>query len=90
MLLDAFTMIRWAALKPLPPLLNLTPPCAACRRRAPLVAAVAAASSPEIIPAKFDEDNPSVPISSGLIVQADEGVLHPVVDLIEDIYRRLP
>ncbi|KZV14083.1 phosphoenolpyruvate carboxylase 2-like [Dorcoceras hygrometricum] len=58
------------------------------RRRAPLVAA--AASSPEIVPAKFDEENPSTPISSGLLVQADEGVSHPVVDLIDDIYRRLP
>ncbi|KZV55070.1 hypothetical protein F511_31885 [Dorcoceras hygrometricum] len=59
------------------------------RRRAPLVAA-AAASSPEIVPAKFDEENPSTLISSGLLVQADKGVSHPVVDLIDDIYRRLP
>ncbi|KZV36606.1 hypothetical protein F511_41989 [Dorcoceras hygrometricum] len=29
------------------------------------------------------EENPSVPISSGLLVQADEGVSHPVVDLID-------
>ncbi|KZV41812.1 helicase domain-containing family protein [Dorcoceras hygrometricum] len=35
------------------------------------------------------EENPSVPISSGLLVQADEGVSYPVVDLIDVIYRRL-
>ncbi|KZV31861.1 hypothetical protein F511_30063 [Dorcoceras hygrometricum] len=52
--------------------------------------AAAAASSPEIVPAKFDEENPSAPISSGLLVQADEGIPYPVVDLIDDIYRRLP
>ncbi|KZV57735.1 hypothetical protein F511_21786 [Dorcoceras hygrometricum] len=39
---------------------------------------------------KSFEENPSVPISSGLLVQADEGVLYPVVDLIDVIYRRLP
>ncbi|KZV49799.1 putative LRR receptor-like serine/threonine-protein kinase [Dorcoceras hygrometricum] len=36
------------------------------------------------------EENPSVPISSGLLVQADEGVTYPVVDLIDVIYLRLP
>ncbi|KZV41286.1 hypothetical protein F511_39625 [Dorcoceras hygrometricum] len=60
------------------------------RRREPPVAAAAAASSPEIVPAKFDEENPSAQISSGLLVQADEGIPSPVVDLIDDIYRRLP
>ncbi|KZV55122.1 hypothetical protein F511_24121 [Dorcoceras hygrometricum] len=29
-------------------------------------------------------------ISSGLLVQANEGITSPVVDLIDDIYRRLP
>ncbi|KZV32183.1 hypothetical protein F511_19884 [Dorcoceras hygrometricum] len=64
-----------------PPLLSIS------RRRAPLVVA---ASSPEIVPANLDEENPSVQISSGLLVQADEGVPSPVVDLIDDIYHRLP
>ncbi|KZV16354.1 hypothetical protein F511_12244 [Dorcoceras hygrometricum] len=39
---------------------------------------------------QLDEENPSVPISSGLLVQADEGVSIPVMDLIDVIYRRLP
>ncbi|KZV26408.1 hypothetical protein F511_36188 [Dorcoceras hygrometricum] len=41
-------------------------------------------------PANLDEENPSAPISSGLLVQADEGIPSPVVDLIDDIYRLLP
>ncbi|KZV38681.1 polygalacturonase inhibitor 1-like [Dorcoceras hygrometricum] len=41
-------------------------------------------------PANLDEENPSAPISSGLLVQADEGIPSPVVNLIDDIYRRLP
>ncbi|KZV20972.1 hypothetical protein F511_36983 [Dorcoceras hygrometricum] len=41
-------------------------------------------------PAKFDEENPSAPISSVLIVQADEGVSHLVVDRIDVVYRNLP
>ncbi|KZV54875.1 protein with unknown function [Dorcoceras hygrometricum] len=36
------------------------------------------------------EENPSALNSSGLLVQADEGVSLPVVDLIDVIYRRLP
>ncbi|KZV50436.1 hypothetical protein F511_35628 [Dorcoceras hygrometricum] len=47
-------------------------------------------ASPEFVPVNLDEENPSAPISSGLLVQVDEGVSHPVVDLIDDIYRRLP
>ncbi|KZV18732.1 asparagine--tRNA ligase, cytoplasmic 1-like [Dorcoceras hygrometricum] len=39
---------------------------------------------------QIDEENPSALISSGLLVQADEGVSYPVVDLIDVIYRRLP
>ncbi|KZV30339.1 hypothetical protein F511_37694 [Dorcoceras hygrometricum] len=39
---------------------------------------------------QLDEENSSAPISSGLLVQADEGVSLPVVDLIDVIYRRLP
>ncbi|KZV31171.1 hypothetical protein F511_05644 [Dorcoceras hygrometricum] len=50
----------------------------------------AAAASPEFVPANLDEENPSAPISSGLLVQADEGIPSPVMDLIDDIYRRLP
>ncbi|KZV24409.1 hypothetical protein F511_16177 [Dorcoceras hygrometricum] len=60
-----------------------------CTPPPPPVHAAAAASS-EFVPAKFDEENPSAPISSGLLVQADKGVSHPVMDLIDDIYRRLP
>ncbi|KZV33295.1 putative receptor-like protein kinase [Dorcoceras hygrometricum] len=41
-------------------------------------------------PANLDEENPSAQISSGLLVQVDEGIPSPVVDLIDDIYRRLP
>ncbi|KZV25348.1 hypothetical protein F511_22842 [Dorcoceras hygrometricum] len=39
---------------------------------------------------QLDEENPSAPISSGLLVQDDEGVSHLVVDRIDVIYRRLP
>ncbi|KZV43756.1 hypothetical protein F511_41655 [Dorcoceras hygrometricum] len=62
------------------PLYKPPPPCTAA----------AAAPSLEIVPAKLDEENPSTPILSGLLVQADEGIPSLVVDLIDDIYRRLP
>ncbi|KZV22691.1 branched-chain-amino-acid aminotransferase-like protein 1 [Dorcoceras hygrometricum] len=39
---------------------------------------------------QFGEENPSVQISSRLLVQGDEGVSYPVVDRIGDIYRNLP
>ncbi|KZV49888.1 hypothetical protein F511_40960 [Dorcoceras hygrometricum] len=39
---------------------------------------------------QLDEENPSAPISSGLLVQANEGVSYPIVDLIDIIYRCLP
>ncbi|KZV22498.1 hypothetical protein F511_19938 [Dorcoceras hygrometricum] len=39
---------------------------------------------------QFDEENPSTQISSGLLVQADEGIPPLVVDLIGVIYRNLP
>ncbi|KZV53536.1 tobamovirus multiplication protein 2A [Dorcoceras hygrometricum] len=39
---------------------------------------------------QFDEENPTAQISSGLLVQADEGIPPPVVDLIGVIYRNLP
>ncbi|KZV17475.1 hypothetical protein F511_12581 [Dorcoceras hygrometricum] len=44
----------------------------------------------KLFPANLDEENPSTPISSALLVQADEGIPSPVVDLIDVIYRRLP
>ncbi|KZV52441.1 hypothetical protein F511_20298 [Dorcoceras hygrometricum] len=56
----------------------------------PLGSAPPPRAAGKLFPAKFDEDNPSVQISSGLLVQADEGIPSPVVDLIDDIYRRLP
>ncbi|KZV48541.1 Metal transporter Nramp6 (ISS) [Dorcoceras hygrometricum] len=61
------------------PLYKPPPPCAA-----------AAASSPEFVSVNLDEENPSAPISSGLLVLADEGIPSPIMDLIDDIYRRLP
>ncbi|KZV47995.1 hypothetical protein F511_22228 [Dorcoceras hygrometricum] len=79
-----FTMIRWATsiLHTRPPLLslNLTPPAAALRRPVP---PPCACFDPH------DEEFPSVLNSSVLLVQADEGVLIPIVDLIRRIYRRL-
>ncbi|KZV58000.1 hypothetical protein F511_44043 [Dorcoceras hygrometricum] len=47
-------------------------------------------SSPEICSGQFDEENPSAQISSGLLVQVDEGVSYSVVDLIGVIYHSLP
>ncbi|KZV58131.1 hypothetical protein F511_36389 [Dorcoceras hygrometricum] len=52
--------------------------------------AAAAASSPESVPAKLDEENPFAQISSCLLVQGDEGDSYPVVDRIGVIYRNLP
>ncbi|KZV14084.1 acyl-CoA dehydrogenase-related protein [Dorcoceras hygrometricum] len=73
-----FTMIRWATLLAAAPLLSLKapPPPPLLHRK--------------IVSGQFDEENPSVQISSGLLVQADEGVLNPVVDLIGVNYRSLP
>ncbi|KZV54301.1 hypothetical protein F511_25672 [Dorcoceras hygrometricum] len=39
---------------------------------------------------QLDEENPSALISSGLLVQADERVSYPVMDLIDVVYRHLP
>ncbi|KZV42934.1 hypothetical protein F511_43887 [Dorcoceras hygrometricum] len=58
---------------------NLTPP-----PPPPPPVHAAAASLAGICFGQLDEENPSVLISSGLLVQADEGVSHPVVDLIDD------
>ncbi|KZV22892.1 putative receptor-like protein kinase [Dorcoceras hygrometricum] len=60
------------------------------RRRRPCAAAATAMCRRKIVPANIDEENPSAPILSGLLVQADEGVSHPVVDLIDVVYRNLP
>ncbi|KZV13610.1 hypothetical protein F511_45224 [Dorcoceras hygrometricum] len=68
-----FTMIRWAEhSRPSPPLLAPPPPPAVRRR-----------SSPEICSGQFDVENPIVLISSGLLVQSDEGVSDLVVDRID-------
>ncbi|KZV14167.1 hypothetical protein F511_44216 [Dorcoceras hygrometricum] len=78
-----FTMIRWAKLRPPPSSLTKSrrrrrhaPPPPLLRRK--------------IVSGQFDEENPSVQISSGLLVQADEGVSNPVMDLIGVNYRNLP
>ncbi|KZV29024.1 hypothetical protein F511_06425 [Dorcoceras hygrometricum] len=55
----------------------------------PSSAAAAATCRRKIVSGQLDEENPSVQISSGLLVHADEGIPYPVVDLIDDIYRRL-
>ncbi|KZV55557.1 hypothetical protein F511_31452 [Dorcoceras hygrometricum] len=66
------------------------------RRRPPLLkphaaaAAATAASFAGTCSSQLDEENPSGLISSGLLVQADEGVSHPVMDLIDVVYRHLP
>ncbi|KZV06918.1 WD repeat and HMG-box DNA-binding protein 1 [Dorcoceras hygrometricum] len=79
MLLDALTMIRWATAAP--SLLQKAADAALVRRRH---------VPSEFVLANLDEENPSAPISSGLLVQADEGVSYPVMDRIDVIYRRLP
>ncbi|KZV29963.1 hypothetical protein F511_23768 [Dorcoceras hygrometricum] len=43
----------------------------------------AAAAAAGICSGQLDEENPSTPISSSLLVQADEGVSLPVMDLID-------
>ncbi|KZV31879.1 hypothetical protein F511_42345 [Dorcoceras hygrometricum] len=71
----------------------------ASRRLPPLPKAIAAAVSHAPPPPPYfagncsgqlDEEKPSALISSGLLVQANEGVSLPVVDLIDVVYRRLP
>ncbi|KZV22381.1 hypothetical protein F511_25894 [Dorcoceras hygrometricum] len=87
--------IRWTRARWAGPSLLLTlalsghlPPLFKSRRRR-----LAPPSPPRfagICSGQIDEENPSTPISSGLLVQADEGVSLPVVDVIDVIYRRLP
>ncbi|KZT75532.1 hypothetical protein F511_47443 [Dorcoceras hygrometricum] len=64
---------------------NLTPP-----PPVHAIAAAAAASLAGICSGQLDKENPSALISSSVLVQADEGVSLPVMDLIDVIYRRLP
>ncbi|KZV55822.1 putative receptor-like protein kinase [Dorcoceras hygrometricum] len=47
-------------------------------------------SSPENCSGQLDEENPSVQISSGLLVQDKKGIPSPVMDLIDVVYRNLP
>ncbi|KZT76787.1 hypothetical protein F511_46188 [Dorcoceras hygrometricum] len=62
------------------------------RRRAPppIVAAAATDRCRKTVSGQFDEENPFVLISSGLLVQPDEGVSDLVVDRIGIYYRNLP
>ncbi|KZV54840.1 hypothetical protein F511_37174 [Dorcoceras hygrometricum] len=79
-----WTRARWAELKkPPPPLLKSHAAAAGARRRRCRRFAGNCSG-------QFFEENPSTPISSVLLVQADEGVSYLVVDLIDVIYRRLP
>ncbi|KZV50750.1 sphingoid long-chain bases kinase 2, mitochondrial-like [Dorcoceras hygrometricum] len=77
-----WTRARWAGPSPFRPFSSLT---SRRRRLVPPPPRVAGIRS-----GQFDEENPSVQISSGLLVQADEGILPPIVDLIGVIYRNLP
>ncbi|KZV48580.1 hypothetical protein F511_21689 [Dorcoceras hygrometricum] len=62
-----------------PPLSSLQAAAAAVRRRL---------LRRKIVSGQFDEENPSVQISSRLLVQGDEGVSYPVVDRNGVIYRQ--
>ncbi|KZV40565.1 hypothetical protein F511_35407 [Dorcoceras hygrometricum] len=81
-----FTMIRWAAATLLPSLTPPPPPppppCAA--------AAAAVVFAGKLVSGQLDVENPFVLISSGLLVQPDEGVSDLVVDRIGVNYRNLP
>ncbi|KZV24655.1 hypothetical protein F511_15034 [Dorcoceras hygrometricum] len=72
-----FTMIRWAANQP-PPLFSSP------------AAAAAAVFAGKLVSGQLDVENPFVLISSGLLVQPDEGVSDLVVDRIGVNYRNLP
>ncbi|KZV35216.1 hypothetical protein F511_43549 [Dorcoceras hygrometricum] len=79
-----WTRAPWAALNTPPPPSQIA---AVGRRPTPLPPSP---SSPEIRSGQFDQENPSAQISSVLLLQADEGISSPVVDLIGVIYRSLP
>ncbi|KZV13648.1 hypothetical protein F511_45189 [Dorcoceras hygrometricum] len=55
----------------------------------PRAAAAAAVFAGKIVSSQLDEENPFVLISSGLLVQPDEGVSDLVVDRIGVNYRNL-
>ncbi|KZV54454.1 DNA-directed RNA polymerase V subunit 1 [Dorcoceras hygrometricum] len=79
-----FTMIRWTALAA-PPSLSLAAAAAAAVRRRQL--------RRNLFRPSFFEENPIVLISSGLLVQSDEGISDLVVDRIgvsTAIYREEP
>ncbi|KZV17417.1 splicing factor 3B subunit 1-like [Dorcoceras hygrometricum] len=59
------------------------------RRRLPRAAATAADRRQKLVFGQFDEENPFVLISSGLLVQPDEGVSDLVVDRIGDLINAL-
>ncbi|KZV31871.1 F-box/kelch-repeat protein-like [Dorcoceras hygrometricum] len=77
-----FIMIRWLA--PPPPL--QTPSRQPHHRRATAVRLLRDRTCSDHV----DEEIPSVVNSSALLVQTDEGLVHPVMDRIKEIYRRLP
>ncbi|KZV54387.1 hypothetical protein F511_18056 [Dorcoceras hygrometricum] len=79
-----FTMIRWAIYTP-PPSSQKPPPPSP-----PRADAAAAVFAGKIVSGQLDEENPFVLISSGLLVQPDEGVSDLVVDRIGVNYRNLP
>ncbi|KZV21165.1 1,4-alpha-glucan-branching enzyme 2-2, chloroplastic/amyloplastic-like [Dorcoceras hygrometricum] len=70
-----FTMIRWADLTLITAAHFSSPSAAAAARRR---------SSPEFRSGQFDVENPIVLISSGLLVQSDEGASSLVVDRIDE------
>ncbi|KZV55003.1 F-box associated ubiquitination effector family protein [Dorcoceras hygrometricum] len=77
--------LKLSAASPSPPTLPPPPPLPVVGRRPPLIDRTCSD--------QFFEENPSALISSGLLVQADEGVSLPVVDLIDEstaAYREEP
>ncbi|KZT76654.1 (+)-neomenthol dehydrogenase-like [Dorcoceras hygrometricum] len=81
-------MIRWAA-KSAAPFSSLLPP----PLPPPCIAAAAAVFAGKLVSGQLDVENPIVLISSGLLVQPDEGVSDLVVDRIgvsTAIYREEP
>ncbi|KZV50330.1 hypothetical protein F511_38474 [Dorcoceras hygrometricum] len=71
--------------RPLPLHNTSRPPPLRCRAAPPAAACRDRTCSDHLV-----EEISSVVNSSALLVQTDEGVVHPVVDRIEEIYRRLP
>ncbi|KZV22140.1 F-box family protein [Dorcoceras hygrometricum] len=73
-----FTMIRW------PPYLAPPPSPPRLPRPPPLAAAPPPLLRDRTCSDHLEEEIPFVPNSSGLLVQADEGILLPVMDLIKE------